>query len=631
MNQHRAGLAASCAALVATLVFAAGPTFVPDATFKGSSLTGWHTLGSADWRAENGEIVGTPKSPEGGWLVMDKGLQDAGIYASFKCAAGCKTGILMRAEKTGDGMKGQFVSLTDGDQTLYRVTLDARGQEKSREKLRGAASMIRFGQTGDAPTFTPPPNAARGGGRGGQGGGRGAGGRGPVYQPGEWNTVQVIVDADIIRGALNGRGGIGAGITEDQSAGFGPIALYAGGTAEVRFKDVAWKDLGIKEAPPEQTSSHFRMQRLDEFYYSWGVAAADINHDGTQDLVAGPYYYLGPDYTKRREIYAAQTYNPSTQYSQNSWLEFAADFTGDGWPDVITTGAGKLTTLFVNPKGEPRRWDKFTVLPQSNTEIALLKDVDGDGRPDLVLGLGSELAWASPDPSKPTEQWTIHKVAGPGSALAHGLGVGDINGDGRADILTAQGWYEQPAKGSQQESWTFHPVAFGTTGGAEMAVYDVNGDGLADVVAALNAHGFGLAWYEQKRDPAGQISFVQHMIMDDLWTKNAGSVTFTELHGSTVGDVDGDGIPDFIVGKRYWSHEDSYTDPDPYGPPVLYWYHTVRNKNAPGGAEFVPELIHNRSGAGSQVLATDLNKDGALDIAVATNRGTFIFWGTRRR
>jgi hypothetical protein len=98
-----------------------------------------------------------------------------------------------------------------------------------------------------------------------------------------------------------------------------------------------------------------------------------------------------------------------------------------------------------------------------------------------------------------------------------------------------------------------------------------------------------------------------------------------------VGDVDGDGIPDFIVGKRYWSHEDSYTDPDPYGAPVLYWYRTVRNRNAPGGAEFVPELIHNRSGAGSQVLAKDLNGDGALDIAVSTNRGTFIFWNQIRK
>jgi hypothetical protein len=286
-------------------------------------------------------------------------------------------------------------------------------------------------------------------------------------------------------------------------------------------------------------------------------------------------------------------------------------------------------TLYVNPKGEARRWDSYIVIPQSNTEISLLKDIDGDGHPDLVLGIGGVLSWASPDPANPTGPWVIHHISGPGGVGAHGLGVGDINGDGRPDVVTVGGWYEQPPKGSAQETWTFHPETFGRQGGAEMAVYDVNGDGLNDVVAALNAHGFGLAWFEQKRDADGKISFVQHMIMDDFWTKNAGDVTFAELHGSTFGDVDGDGIPDFIVGKRYWSHEDSYTDPDPYGAPVLYWYRTVRNKNAPGGAEFVPELIHNRSGAGSQVLAMDLNGDGALDIATSTNRGTFIFWGTQ--
>jgi hypothetical protein len=594
---------------------AVGPTFIPDATFQGSALAGWHTLGQADWKAANGEIAGTPKSPAGGWLLLDKGLQDLGVYTSFRCTGGCKTGIIVRAQKTADGMKGLLVSLTEGEQGLYRITLDAQGQETHRDKLRPAASMIRFGQ----PASTPAPSFT-----GGRGPAR------PVYRAGEWNTIQAIVDADILRATMNGApGGIGAGVTEDESAGFGSIGLYVGGSGEVRFKDLAYKDLGVKEAPPEAISSRFRMQRLDEFYYSWGIAAADINHDGVMDLVAGPYYYLGPDYTKRREIFAASTYSPSTQYAGQSWLNFAYDFTGDGWPDVLTAGAGRPTTLYVNPKGESRRWDKYVVIPQSNTEISLLKDIDGDGRPDLVLGIGGVLSWAAPDPANPTGQWVIHHISGPGGAGAHGLGVGDISGDGLPDVVTATGWYEQPPKGSTQETWTFHPETFGGRGGAEMAVYDVNGDGLNDVVTALDAHGFGLAWFEQKRGQDGKISFVQHMIMDDFWTKNAGGVTFTELHGSTLGDVDGDGIPDFIVGKRYWSHEDSYTDPDPYGPPVLYWYRTVRNKSAPGGAEFVPELIHNRSGAGSQVLALDLNGDGALDIAVSTNRGTFIFWGRK--
>jgi len=90
--------------------------------------------------------------------------------------------------------------------------------------------------------------------------------------------------------------------------------------------------------------------------------------------------------------------------------------------------------------------------------------------------------------------------------------------------------------------------------------------------------------------------------------------------------MDGDGIPDFIVGKRYYSHNESYTDPDPYGAPVLYIYRTVRSKQAPGGAEFVPELVHNRSGIGSNAVVVDLNKDGAAEIIVSTRRGTFIFW-----
>src|SRR5947209_16749753 len=105
-------------------------TFVPDWTFKGSALTGWTVLGQADWRAVDGELVGTPRAQEGGWLVLDKSFQDVQFGADFRCTdgrlrasgasasraeasaeAGCKTGVLLRAEKSPTGMKGVYVSL----------------------------------------------------------------------------------------------------------------------------------------------------------------------------------------------------------------------------------------------------------------------------------------------------------------------------------------------------------------------------------------------------------------------------------------------------------------------------------------------------------------------------------------
>jgi len=280
--------------------------------------------------------------------------------------------------------------------------------------------------------------------------------------------------------------------------------------------------------------------------------------------------------------------------------------------------------------------DKFQVVRQVRCEIMEVKDIDGDGIPEVIYTADDYIRYAKPDPANPTGPWIEHNISEKGYATLHGIGTGDINGDGRVDVVNCFGWWENPGPGGK-EPWTYHSQTFGRwarsgPGGALMAVYDVNGDGLNDVVASLGGHDFGLAWYEQKRDAAGKISFVEHIIMKDYSTAktNAGGVTFSQIHGLAFADIDGDGVPDIIAGKRYWSHLDNYHDPDPYGPPVLYWYRTVRNPKAPGGAEFVPELIHNRSGAGSEIVTADLKGDGAVDIITATDRGVFIFWGKPR-
>jgi hypothetical protein len=611
--------------------FLVGPSFIPDKGFHGSTLAGWRPLGQADWRASDGEIIGRGTGAAG-WLVLDRPFQDTGFYTSFQCVGACDTGVLLREHATPEGMQGILLAIHDNDLKAYSLTLDKDGKETGRKELRAAGGQIRFAPPADpsapAPHFPPmlpaPPGVTI-----------------PITRPqqgvrqGEWNEIELLLDADILRAFMNDGGGY-ASVATDEMNGYGPIALYIGKDSEVRFKDVAWKDLAIKRDPPEEVGARFRMQRLSPFYYGWSAAAADFNHDGKMDIVSGPFIYFGPDFLTSREIYPAEAYNPSNKYSMNDWVEHAYDFTGDGWPDVLTTshaGGGKDgAILYVNPKGESRRWDKFKVVPIVQSEETVLKDVDGDGKPELVYVAEGYMRYAKPDPANPTGTWTVHTISEKGPWAAHGVGVGDINGDGRMDIVGADGWWEQPPPGSGDQLWKYHPVAFGTwgrsgPGGSEIGVYDVNGDGLNDVVTSLQAHGWGLAWFEQKRAANGDITFVRHMVMDNYNTKNAGGVSFSELHGTAIADVDGDGIPDFIVGKRLWSHLDDYFDPDPYGPAVLYWYKTVRNPKAPGGAELIPQLIHNRSGAGSDVLAVDLNGDGRMDIVTSTRSGTYIFWG----
>ena len=671
--------------------YAAGPTFRPDYVFQGSSLNGWRPIGQADWRAQNGEIVGTPKSADGGWLIHDKSFQDVAFFSNLTCSNGCKAGVLLRAEKTADGgLKGVYVSLSEGELGNVAMTVDAQGKITARNPLPApppAAGGARGGGGGGgggragapagpggapgAPAAAGPPPAGAAGAPAGRQGGGGGGGRGgggapapslPAgvslpwldrpnneYKSGQANSVDITlydtgVNLRLNGGRLGGGGGGGAALPE--VGAYGPIALYVGGTAPATFRNVAYADLNARPFEVEKTSQNFRVQRLSEFYYSYSSAIADINRDGNNDVIAGPYYYLGPNFEVGRQLYVPASFNPTSEYPQPSMLQLAHDFTGDGWPDVLNMSgnAGNGTgTLFVNPKGESRRWDRFVVMQPPDgvvgNEETLLKDVDKDGRMDIVHTGQGTMRYSSPDPANPTGPWKVTTVteAGPwGVNITHGMGIGDIDGDGLNDYVSAYGWWKQPPKG-QTGLWQYNPYEFtrwgasqGGPGGAEMGIYDVNGDKLADVVTAIEGHGFGLMWHEQKRDAQGKITWVRHIFMDSYFDKNAGGVWFTQPHATTFADIDQDGILDFLVGKRHHSHF-NYTDPDNWGMPVLYVYKVRRNKAAPGGAEFVPELVHNRSGVGSHFAVGDLNKDGTTDIATSGPSGTFIFFNQTKK
>jgi hypothetical protein len=156
-----------------------------------------------------------------------------------------------------------------------------------------------------------------------------------------------------------------------------------------------------------------------------------------------------------------------------------------------------------------------------------------------------------------------------------------------------------------------------------MYAYDVNRDGLPDVLTVLAAHGYGLAWYEQlkKRGPNGEIQFKQHLVMDQKPDQNHYDIEFSQMHAVVLTDIDGDGLKDIVTGKRFWAHG-SDLDAEPNAPAVLYWFQLVRHH---GKAEFVPHLIDNNSGVGTQVVVADINGDGLPDIVVANKKGIFVF------
>ncbi|MEP7111493.1 MAG: FG-GAP-like repeat-containing protein, partial [Ferruginibacter sp.] len=481
-----------------------GLSFMPDHTFKGSSLKGWHAIGDADWEAKNGELIGKAKpNSNGGWLVMDTGYQDVGFHALFKSTGNNETAILLRMEKIADGYRGVLLSLKKDDVALYSITLDAQGKEIKREKLRQAGG-INY-------RMAPPPDTSASRRAGNFGGPRNA----PTipadlpvkapntdFRDNDWNLIETFLETNVIRSFLNDGREIGGAVDgESALSGYGPIALYVGGPGEVRFKDLMYKDVSIRYTPIEKTSPRFKVQCISDFYYSWGADVADFNKDGHLDIVAGAYIHFGPDFTKHKEIYPAIAVGPSKEFTPINH-QFTYDVNGDGWPDVITGWTSPA--VYINPGKESRRWATYKPIPGTQSETTLFTDIDKDGKPELVYASQGQFKYAKPEASK---TWIEYTVSEKGYSTAHGIGTGDINGDGRIDLLGAMGWWEQPETLSKEKTWEYHPVPFGRyknraggIGGAVMAVYDANGDGLNDVVSNLNAHGFGLAWFEQKRD-----------------------------------------------------------------------------------------------------------------------------------
>jgi hypothetical protein len=359
----------------------------------------------------------------------------------------------------------------------------------------------------------------------------------------------------------------------------------------------------------------FKKTVIDREFRSEGVAVADVNRDGKLDIIAGDLWYEAPTW-KPHEIAPVKKYDGATGYS-DSFIVFAADVNGDGWPDEILIGMpGDKAVWRENPKGAPGPWKEHTIWRSACNETPIFADLLRNRKPVLVFPYDETyMAWYEPgaDPTKEFHAYTVSEAKQPGTQrFSHGLGVGDIDGDGKMEILTTQGYYhmgDDPRKGP----WTFVPCDLGPDA-ANLVVYDVNADGLPDVISS-SAHAKGIWWHEQKKGPNGPV-FEKHLIDD----------SFSQSHALVLADINGDGVMDIVTGKRFWAHGPS-GDVEPSAPAVIYWYE-LRRKG--GQVEFVRHDVDHDSGVGTQFTVADVDGDGKLDIVTSNKKGVFLFTQQRK-
>lgn len=361
---------------------------------------------------------------------------------------------------------------------------------------------------------------------------------------------------------------------------------------------------------------------LSEKFYAEGAYFGDFNKDGKMDIVAGPWWFEGPDFQKKHEYREVKEFK-AEGYSDN-FLTYVGDFNADGWPDIMHVPfPGAEGSWYENPQGKDTAWKKHPTIKGVDGESPCWGDVNGDKLPDLVCCSGGQYGYATYDPAKPDESWKFIAVTPKGgySKFSHGQGFGDINGDGKVDLIDNGAWWEQPKDAKPGEPWIKHAFKF-SPAAAQILVFDVDGDGLNDVVTAVSCHGYGISWWKQVKDAKGEISFKENVILSPKPDVKSTDFRFSQPHAFDMADFNGDGLMDFVVGKRWWAHGPK-GDAEPMAAAVVVWFELKRDKEK--GASFVPHTIDDNSGVGTQVTAGDVNGDKVPDVVIANKKGIFVF------
>lgn len=378
---------------------------------------------------------------------------------------------------------------------------------------------------------------------------------------------------------------------------------------------------GLEAAPKGKKAAglKFKAQQLHRDNNE-GIAVGDIDQDGKLDVIAGEYWYAAPDF-KGRKLRSLESFGKDYMQDNSDHL---LDVDGDGDLDLVA-GGFTLTEVYwyENPGkgqyGKGKEW-KGHLLADTGTqhnEISYLHDIDGDGKPEYF-----ENSWKDDNPmvvwrfdkdadGKPTLE--KHVIAESGNG--HGMGFGDINGDGKEDIIFKLGWYEQPAAGPFSSAWKYHNDFTLPHGSCPSLVIDLNKDGRNDIIWA-DGHNYGVYWLEQQEPQKnGQTTWRTHEI----------DKRFSQGHAIAWADIDNDGQPELITGKRYYAHSGS--DPGAEDKATVHYYDWDSETQTWSKPKVIIQGESGKApGIGLQIRVIDMDGNGWKDIIVPGKSGTHIIW-----
>ncbi|MBI3467910.1 MAG: VCBS repeat-containing protein, partial [Planctomycetes bacterium] len=356
----------------------------------------------------------------------------------------------------------------------------------------------------------------------------------------------------------------------------------------------------------------FRVHQLNPEATFTSCAAIDVDHDGKLDVVSGGWWYQAPDWKKHflREVEMIRG-----RYDDYSNLPL--DVNGDGWTDIISANYRSETLYWIeHPGAKLGPWTAHVIEKPGPMETARLFDIDGDGWLDVLPNGTQFSAWWElvTEPTagdKPAFRWARHEL--PSELAAHGVGFGDIDGDGRGDLVSPAGWMKAP-EDPRRGRWLWQPeFRLHRDGSIPMLVFDVDDDGDNDIVYG-RGHQTGLYWVEQVRGAASHPNpLSQGEGTKRRWVRHAIDTSWSQAHSLMLGDMDNDGRIELIAGKRFLGHDGR--DLGEWDPMVIYSYTFERDPRT-----WTRNTITTNDAAGFDLdpKLADMDGDGDLDILGAT-------------